>query len=157
MKKITTYLTTLILLSLATLIAGAQTRTGCDKVRGTGNTFATGPATFQGTATVNIGGQEYTATVTTNLLGPPKVTDDGTLLAHTSHTFVFSDGSTFTTFDNTVLSPTDAPGVYDLNTRAEIIQGTGGYGGVSGSLSIHGTISFVSGEVVWRFTGQICN
>lgn len=156
MKKITTSLTVLSLLTLLTLVAGANAGTSCDKVRGAGHTFATGPATFQGSATVKIGDEEYNAAVTTNLLGPPRVTEDGTLLAHTSHTFVFGNGSSFTTFDNAVLSPTDTPGVYNLNTRAEIIQGTGDYDGASGSLSIHGTINLFSGEVVWRFTGQLC-
>ena len=157
MKKITTSLIVLSLLTLLTLVAGANARTGCDKVRGAGNTFATGPTTFQGSATVNLGDEEYIVAVTTNLLGPPRVTEDGTLLANTSHAFVFDGGSSLTTFDNAVLSPTGTQGVYNLNTRAEIIQGTGDYDVASGFLSIHGTINFLSGEVVWRFTGQLCN
>jgi hypothetical protein len=157
MKKIIAYAPALILVGLLTLMAGAETRPGCDRVRGTGNTIATGPTTFQGSSTIKIGDQEDNSAVTTNLLGPPKVTEDGTLLAHTSHTFVFDNGSSFTTFDNAVLSPTSTPGLYNLNTRAEIIQGTGDYDDASGALSIHGTINFLNGEVVWRFTGEVCN
>ncbi len=90
------------------------------------------------------------------LLGPPRVTEDGTLHATTSHTFVFADG-TFTTLDSAVLSPTDTQGVYRLNTRATISGGTENYANACGSLSIHGTIDLVSREVVWRFTGRVCD
>ena len=129
----------------------------CELVKGSGHTFATGPGVFQGTASVTVNGQTVNAAVTTVLLGPPTATADGTLLAATSHTFVFQDGSTFTTFDRAVLSPTDTPGLYRLNTDAAIDGGTGNYTNACGGLSVHGTINLVSGEVIWRFTGRVCS
>ena len=60
----------------------------------------------------------------------------------------------FVTLDSAVLSPTDAPGVYRLNTRAAILDGTGIYAGANGSLNIHGTINLISGVVDWRFEGR---
>lgn len=141
------------LLSQSALSAGVD----CESVRGSGHTFTTGPGVFQGTASVAGDGQTVTAAVTTVLLGPPTATPDGTLLAATSHTFVFPDGSSFTTIDRAVLSPTVTPGLYRLNTDAAIDGGTGSYANACGSLSVHGTINLISGEVIWRFTGRICN
>ena len=141
------------LLSQTAFSAGAD----CESVKGSGHTFATGPGVFQGTATISGNGQTVTAAVTTVLLGPPTATADGTLLAATSHTFVFPDGSTFTTIDRAVLSPTDTAGLYRLNTDAAIDGGTGAYANACGSLSVHGTINLISGEVIWRFTGRICS
>ncbi|MEO8041621.1 MAG: hypothetical protein ABI646_03325 [Acidobacteriota bacterium] len=157
MKKITSLIISLALFGILISAPSVDAKDGCNRVSGTGNTFATGPTTFQGTALLRIDGRLETVSVTTNLLGPPKVGDDGTLLAHTSHTFVFDDGSSFTTLDNAVLSPTDTSGLYNLNTRAAIIQGTGSFENAFGILSIHGTINFISGEVIWRFKGQLCN
>jgi hypothetical protein len=129
----------------------------CERVKGTGHTFATGPRVFQGTASVAGDGQTVNVAVTTTLLGQPTATEDGTLLAATSHTFVFPDGSTFTTIDRAVLSPTDTPGLYRINTDASIDRGTGDYANACGKLSIHGTIDLFGGEVVWRYTGQLCS
>lgn len=157
MKRSVIYLTTLALSALLVCAPRAHAKSDCDNVKGTGNTFATGPATFQGTATFKIGGQTQNASVTTNLLGPPEVGDDGTLHARTSHSFVLEDGSSITTVDNAVLSPTSTPGLYRLNTRAAITEGTGAYEDACGRLSIHGTINLVTGEVAWRFTGRICD
>jgi hypothetical protein len=148
---INTLLTTL--LSTAAFSLGSN----CETVKGTGHTFATQPGTFQGTAYVTSERQTTNAAVTTTLLGAPTPTADGTLLASTSHTFVFPDGSTFTTIDRAVLSPTDTPGLYRLNTDAAIDGGTGAYANACGDLSIHGTINLITGEVIWRFTGRVCN
>ena len=141
------------ILSQAAFSSGAD----CELVKGTGHTFATGPGVFQGSAVVAANGQTINAAVTTVLLGPPTATPDGTLLAVTSHNFVFPDGSTFTTIDRAVLSPTDTPGLYRLNTDAAIDGGTGTYAKACGSLSVHGSINLISGEVIWRFSGRICN
>ncbi len=147
----------LALFGLMVVTAGAEAKSDCDKVSGTGQTFAVGPATFQGIASLDLNNTNVIVTVTTNLLGPPTATEDGTLLATTSHTFVFQDGSSLTTLDHAVLSPTDTPGLYNLNTRAAITGGTGTYENACGQLSIHGTINLLSGEVLWSVTGRICD
>ena len=150
MKKLFSTLTLIVLTSL--LIAASPVGAPCEKVKGTGATFGTGPTSFAGTATFDDG---RIADVSTNLLGPPRAGDDGTLHATTSHTFTFGDGSTFTTMDKAVLSPVEGP-LYNLNTRATIITGTGAYKDACGSLSVHGTIDISTGTVVWRFNGQVC-
>jgi hypothetical protein len=148
----------LISLALLALLCASVINAGpdCENLKGTGHTFAIGPATFQGTARMGIGGRQADAAVTTNLLGPPTASEDGTLHAATSHTFVFNDGRTFTTIDRAVLSPTDIPGIYRLNTIAAISAGSGDYAAACGQLSIHGTINLITGEVIWRFTGRVC-
>ena len=157
MFKLTTYIVFLALFGLMVFTSGAEAKSDCDKVSGTGHTFAVGPTTFQGIASLNINSTNIVVTVTTNLLGPPTATEDGTLLATTSHTFVFQDGSSLTTLDHAVLSPTNTPGLYNLNTRAAITGGTGSYESACGQLSIHGTINLISGEVQWSVTGRICD
>lgn len=157
MKKLFTYSILLVLCGLVFSPVRTLAGSPCDKVSGTGNTTAVGPAAFQGTASVKIDGQVLNASVTTVLLGQPQQTEDGTLQAATSHTFAFSDGSSFTTLDSAILSPTDTPGVYRLNTRAAISGGTGAYANACGSFSIHGTINLITGVVDWRFTGRVCD
>jgi hypothetical protein len=157
MSKLTTCTVFLALLGLMVFTSGAGAKSVCDKVSGTGHTFAVGPTTFQGTASLNINNTNIIVTVTTNLLGPPTATEDGTLLATTSHTFVFQDGSSLTTLDHAVLSPTETPGLYNLNTRAAITAGAGIYENACGQLSIHGTINLINGEVQWDVTGRICD
>ena len=154
MKKIFTNSLSLVLCGLLLFTAAIQAKPGCANVKGTGNTQAIAEGAFQGTADF---GQNQTATVTTYLLGAPTASDDGTLHAVTSHTFTFADGSSFTTLDRAVLSPTETPGLYNLNTKATITNGTGNYANACGSLNIHGTINLVTGQVVWRFTGKVCD
>ena len=157
MSKLTICAVFLVAFALMPLTFTAAASSDCDKVRGTGLTFAIGPSTFQGNASLNVNGTDVIVSVTTNLLGPPTATEDGTLLATTSHTFVFPDGSSFTTLDHAVLSATDAPGLYNLNTRAAITGGAGAYEDACGQLSIHGTINLINGEVQWNVTGRICD
>jgi len=157
MLKLTNCAAALTLFGLMLFTSGAEAKSDCDKLSGTGHTFAIGPATFQGIASLNLNNTSVIVTVTTNLLGPPTATDDGTLLATTSHTFVFQDGSSLTTLDHAVLSPTGTPGLYNLNTRAAITGGTGTDKDACGQLSIHGTINLISGEVQWSVTGRICD
>lgn len=156
MKKIFTHTISLVLCAVLLTAVAIQASPDCTKVKGTGNTAAIAEGVFQGTAAFNNSGQTQNANVTTYLLGPPRATEDGTLHATTSHTFDFGNGSSFTTLDSAVLSPTETPGLYNLNTRATITGGTGQYTDACGPLSIHGTINLASGQVIWRFTGRIC-
>lgn len=155
MKKLSIYSILMILCGLVSFVGETKAEPGFEKVRGTGHTTAISQSAFQGTAEVQINGDTLTANVTTVLLGPPTATADGTLHAATSHTFTFPDGSSFVTLDRAVLSPTGAPGVYRLNTRAAIVGGTGIYADAAGALNIHGTINLIAGEVDWRFEGRI--
>jgi hypothetical protein len=155
-KSISKFAVWILAITLA-LSSAAGARTDCETVKGSGHTFATGPFTFQGTAVFTIAGETSNVSVTTNLLGPPGATDDGTLHARTSHVFVFADGSSIVTLDNAVLSPTETPGLYNLSSRLEIIGGTGVYENACGSFTGGGgSINLIAGEAIWRFTGRIC-
>lgn len=154
MKKLFTNSLSSVLCGLLLFTAAIQAKPDCANVKGTGNTQAVAEGVFQGTANFS---QNQTATVTTYLLGAPTASEDGTLRANTSHTFTFANGSSFTTLDRAILSPTDLPGLYNLNTKATITDGTGSYASACGSLNIHGTINLITGDVVWRFTGRICD
>ncbi len=59
----------LALFGLMVVTAGAEAKSDCDKVSGTGQTFAVGPATFQGIASLDLNNTNVIVTVTTNLLG----------------------------------------------------------------------------------------
>ncbi|HVE57651.1 MAG TPA: hypothetical protein VNB22_12530 [Pyrinomonadaceae bacterium] len=157
MNKIFKYAITSVLCGLLLFTGAAQANPDCSKLSGTGQTAAVAPGVFEGTAAVKINGQTQNAAVTTYLLGAPTTAEDGTLKATTSHTFVFADGSSLTTLDRAVLSPTETPGLYNLNTQATITGGTGIYANACGSLNIHGTINLITGQVDWRFTGRICD
>jgi hypothetical protein len=77
-------------------------------------------------------------------------TDDGTLHAVTSHEIVLTGGATFTTIDRAVLSPSDTPGLYRLNSDLEIESGA------SGTLKLHGDIHLIEGWAEARVHGRIC-
>ena len=108
-------------------------------VRGFGGTAGpadTGP--FTGSGALCIRGQEHAVTIDTELLGPPRISDDGVLHVVSSHTFTFANGDTIITMDKSHLSPTDDPLVMLLNGNMEIVAGTAG---VTGRLTAQGTLT----------------
>lgn len=156
MKKLNAFVITLTLIGILSLAGEMRAAKPCLNVNGTGQTSAVSPTAFQGTAVVDFGGQIENAAVTVVMLGPPRVTEDGTLQAETSHTLAFNGGS-LVTLDNAVLSPTSAPGIYNLNTRARIVGGSGDFDGAGGFLSVHGIIDLINGTSSWRFHGRVCD
>lgn len=154
-RSISKFATPLLAILLVTT-AMANGQSTCQTVKASGITFAVGPFTFQGSAVFNIGRQDHDVSVTTNLLGPPRETG-GVLHASTTHLFVFQDGSSIVTLDKAVLSPTQAPGFYNLNSRLDIVGGSGIYENACGGLtSGGGTIDLIGGEANWRSIGQVC-
>jgi len=136
-----------ILAAPASALAGEA---GCQKVYASGETMATGPASFAGVAYTSLGditvGDLGDRQVTVNVLGL-KETAQG-LLATTSHTFVGPDGS-FTTTDNARLVEL-SPGLYRLDTQASITEGGWGH------LSIDGLVDFRTGYARWFAKGELC-
>ena len=124
----------------------------CDPVMGAGQTFGT-PTGFAGSADLVIRGVEFTAQVTTILLGPIRETDDGTLLADTSHTFDLGADGTFVTVDKARLVPTAVPGVFRLNSTLKVTEGAD-----KGNLTAQGTITLIPGQEATDFDvhGSIC-
>jgi hypothetical protein len=120
-----------------------------DPVSGSGLTFATGPNTFAGIATLIVRGKVLDAEVEVALFEPPVESEDGVLHVNAiEHIFIFSVDEnedpidSFTVTGKEVADPTDTPGLYILNGYMKIICGTGAYEGVSGEMSVHGTIDF---------------
>jgi hypothetical protein len=135
---------------LAVPIYAPATEAACEKVYASGETMATGPASFAGTAWTSLGniaiGDLGDRQVTVAVLGL-KETGQG-LLATTSHTFVGPDGS-FTTTDNARLVEL-SPGLYRLDTQASITDGGWGH------LSIDGLVDFRTGYARWFAQGELC-
>ncbi len=94
----------------------------CDPVSGDGAT-AVGevPGVFEGSAGLRIRGDEFEVSVNTILCGLPREGDNGTMHATTSHTFTFTDGSSFTTTDKATMEPIEGePGAFTLNSTMRV-------------------------------------
>jgi hypothetical protein len=131
-----------ISLALAAAGSAGATPATCKAIYASGQTFATSPYTFEGSAFTNLG--DFTVGVA--LLGTQD-TGNG-LLATTSHTFHSPDGM-FTTMDNARLVEL-SPGLYLLDTQASIVEG--GWG----SMSIEGLVDFTTGTARWFAKGRLC-
>jgi hypothetical protein len=93
------------------------------------------------------GAPDATSTATVLTIVP---SEDGTLHAVTSHVVVLNSGAMFTTLDRAILSPSDTPGLYRLNTDAPITSGA------SGKLKIHGNVHLIEGWAELDVHGRIC-
>jgi N-acetylneuraminic acid mutarotase len=111
---------------------------------GAGATSAISENQFSGTATLNIRGQEKSADLLVTLLEPPVVDANGVQYITATHEFTFADGSSFTTFDQEIATPTATGGLYTLTATMDIASGTGMYDGVAGLLTANGTIDFAA-------------
>ncbi|NIP23967.1 MAG: hypothetical protein GWN67_01510 [Phycisphaerae bacterium] len=129
-------------LSILTFMSVAIAETGRQNVSGSGATQVNPMnGLFEGSATLTIGGGEpVTAKLTAMLLGDPVPSDEGVLHANVSHTFDFGNGNTFTTNDKAILDPIDGSGLYTMNEKLIIAEGTGDFESTIGDLTIHGQI-----------------
>jgi hypothetical protein len=121
-------------------------------------TFAESENSFRGTVQMLVGDQMLNVEAWTLLMGVVGVDGDGTQHAVTSHQFTTGWGATFTTFDETAMSPTQTPGVMELNEILTITAGTKKYTGATGQLVVNGTVDFTAGPPVatWTAYGKIC-
>jgi len=127
------------------LVVGLQEiALSADNTTGSGATAAINDYQFAGTATLNIHGHEKSADLIVTVLEPPVVDANGVQYVKASHEFTFADGSSFTTSDLEVATPTATPGVYTIVADMEIASGTGLYEGVTGQLEANGTIDFAA-------------
>jgi hypothetical protein len=113
-----------------------------DSAWGSGSTGAINDYQFAGSATLTIHGQEKSAELLVTLLAEPEVEPNGVQHVLAMHTFTFADGSSFTTSDQETAEPTATPGLYVLTGIMDLASGTGMYEGVTGQLSVDGTIDF---------------
>ena len=142
--------TTALVVALVAPTYAPAAEAACQKVYASGETMATGPASFAGTAWTSLGditiGDLGDRQVTVAVQGL-KETAKG-LLATTSHTFIGPNGS-FTTTDNARLVEL-SPGLYRLDTQASITDGGWGH------LSIDGLVDFRTGYARWFAKGELC-
>jgi hypothetical protein len=146
MKRSLSAVTAICILAGATPVAANGP---CQTFVAIGSTDATGPNSFAGGATTNLG----PAKVAVAVVGL-KPNNDGSFNASTAHTFiVFPSGAeafSFTTRDNARLTPLNSAGLYELNTQASLGEGAWG------SARIDGMVDFASGWAKWLATGELC-
>ena len=140
----------LYLVFVAALMAGAQKSiladeaVPADNTTGSGATAAINDYQFQGTATLNINGQEKSADLLVTVLAEPEVDATGVHHVVATHTFTFADGSSITTSDEEIAEPTATPGLYALTANMQVVSGTDIYEGVRGQLAANGTMDFAA-------------
>jgi len=124
---------------------------------GSGATTAINDHQFQGAATLIIHGHEKSADLVVTVLEPPVVDANGVQYVKATHEFTFADGSSITTSDQEVATPTGTPGLYAITAQMDIASGTGMYASVVGRLEAHGTIDFAAQPPAAQFeiTGGI--
>jgi hypothetical protein len=118
--------------------------------------LARGPkGEFLGLAEVQAHGVGRWAQVTQQLSIPEAPAEDGLLHATGTHSFLFADGSSFTTLDEVLLIPTDTAGVYGLDGVLVITGGTGVLASATGNLSLIGNLDLLHGQVGVDTRGRI--
>ncbi|UCG59601.1 MAG: hypothetical protein JSU70_08800 [Phycisphaerales bacterium] len=120
------------------------TGTIVEDTTGVGATAAINDYQFAGTATLSIHGEEKSADLLVTLLAEPEVDANGVQHVVATHTFTFTDGSSFTTSDQEIATPTATPGLYILTGIMDLASGTGMYEAVTGRLGVNGTIDFAA-------------
>ena len=110
---------------------------------------------FLGMAEVRANGVGRWAQVTQQLNIPEAPAEDGFLHATGSHVFLFADGSSLTTLDEVLLTPTDTEGVYGLDGALVITGGTGVLASATGSLSLIGNLDLLHGQIGVDTRGRI--
>jgi hypothetical protein len=147
--------------------AGGSAASPCETFRAAGQTFAVNEYTFQGLATVWIGGRDaMEASVTTYLTGSIKQGNSsaGAQVVTTSHVFDFGDGNTFVTEDKTRLVPTATPGLLKLLSSLRVVHGTGTFAGVTqrpgpviaGDPTSTMNLAAFPPVATWSFDARIC-
>lgn len=111
---------------------------------------------YAGTAVVSMDGQTVIPAAVSLTPVELKVGDDGSV--HSTNWLTFDLGSmgTLNILDNAVMSPTENPYVYRMNTRLDNLSGTGMFTGVIGKFSDHGEFSLMTATLSAVADGKIC-
>lgn len=137
-------LSSVIVIMTSAFAAPVAANGPCQPFVAVGATVATGPASFAGEATTNLG--PASVGVTVNGIKP---NHDGSINASTAHSFAIGAIS-FATRDNVRLSPLNAAGLYRLSTQANLVDGAWG------SARIDGMVGFANGWAKWLAAGEVC-
>ena len=142
-----------VLLALACCVA-AQSETKCHPVSGGIVTNFTTQSDTLGSATGDLAGG-LGVHVLSQQPGP-----GGTVLITVQHHWVTATGDTLS-LDQAVVTgfPTSVPGLYAVSYLDGVDvkkNGTGAFAGVSGKIYSWGAADFAKGEIVLRYSGQVC-
>ncbi len=132
-----------VLLALVPALASADG--GCRQFVGVGTTQATGPESFAGTATSNLGDAAVDVAIT-----GIKPIANGSLLATTRHT-IATGPLVISTSDRARLIQVNDFGLYRLDTQALIVEGGWGH------LKIDGIVNLWTGAAQWFVEGRVCS
>jgi hypothetical protein len=111
---------------------------------------------YAGTALVSFDGQPAVPAATSFIPAAIKMADDGSIQMTNALTFDLGQMGAFTVQDNAVLSPTENPYVYTMNTRLDNPVGTGGLAGIFGRISDHGEFSLATLTLTAHAKGKLC-
>ncbi|SRR6266545_769263 len=111
---------------------------------------------YAGSALISLDGQPAVPAAIALIPLEAKVGDDGTV--HSTNTLIFDLGpmGTLSVQDNAVLSPTDNPYIYTMNSRLDNLAGTGMFTGAFGKFSDHGQFSLTTLTISAQADGRIC-
>lgn len=120
-----------------------------------GHTMFNGMA-FVGPASFVFNGAATQATASTVLLQQRDL-PNGMVLAITSHTFDFGNGNTLVTLDHVRLFPTATPGLYEIDSQLNLVDGTGIFENAAGHFvgGRGATINLVTGQADWTLSGTV--
>jgi hypothetical protein len=111
---------------------------------------------YAGTAQVSLDGQPALPAAVSFIPAEIKIGDDGTV--HLTNVLNFDLGpmGTLSVQDNAVLSPTENPYIYTMNSRLDNLVGTGMFTGAFGKFSDHGQFNLATATVSASADGRIC-
>lgn len=111
---------------------------------------------YAGTAYISMDGQTPIPAAVSFAPFEVKVGDDGSVHPTSQLTFDLGLMGALTFLDNAVMSPTENPYVYTMNTRLDIVSGTGMFMDVFGKFSAHGQYSLMTAGLSAVADGRIC-
>ena len=113
-------------------------------------------AMYNGTMVASMEGMPPMPGATTIVPREIRVGDDGTIHLSSTLTAFLPDGSTLKQIDDAVLDPTETPLLYRVNSRVNIVEGTGVFTNTVGKFIGHGFFNLATGHVEAAVDGKIC-
>jgi hypothetical protein len=141
----------LTLLGFTMTVPRAWAAPRCTNVAGEIFFVTTSPPCGEGTVTGDLEGTQIGCVLDVRPSG-----NHGALHVVAENTFFPDGGGSFSTFATAALAPTITPNVYLMNSRFEIVGGTGGLEGATGFLQVQTIVDFNVGTSIGTYHGRIC-